>query len=111
MIFLAVMPILIGGFGNYFIPILIGCREMAWPRINGLSFWLLPVSLFLILISSIIDNGIGTGWTLYPPLSTKGEIGRSVEYGILGLHITRNKFFIKFNKYDNNNSKYEEITL
>lgn len=88
MIFLAVMPILIGGFGNYLIPIMIGCREMAWPRINGLSFWLLPISLLLILISSIIDNGIGTGWTLYPPLSTKGEIGRSIEYGILGLHLS-----------------------
>ncbi len=88
MIFLAIMPILIGGFGNYFIPILIGCREMAWPRINAISFWLLPISLVFFLISSIIDNGIGTGWTLYPPLSTKGSIGRSVEFGIIGLHLT-----------------------
>ena len=55
---MSIMPILIGGFGNYFIPILIGTRELAWPRINNVSFWLLPISFIFIFLSAIIDNGI-----------------------------------------------------
>ena len=69
------------------IPILIGTREMAWPRINAIGFWLLPLSFFFLLLSLFIDNGIGTGWTLYPPLSTKGHMGRAIELGIIGIHI------------------------
>lgn len=84
---MSVMPILIGGFGNYMLPILIGTREMAWPRINAIGFWLLPLSFFFLLLSLFIDNGIGTGWTLYPPLSTKGHMGRAIELGIIGIHI------------------------
>ena len=43
---------------------------MAFPRLNNVSFWLLPPSLILLLLSSLVENGAGTGWTVYPPLSS-----------------------------------------
>ena len=64
MIFFLVMPALIGGFGNIFVPLLIGAVDMAFPRLNNVSFWLLPPALGLLLASSFVEQGSGTGWTV-----------------------------------------------
>ena len=80
MIFFMVMPAMIGGFGNWFVPLMIGAPDMAFPRMNNISFWLLPASFALLLISVFVEGepgapGVGAGWTIYAPLSTIGPSG------------------------------------
>merc|ERR1712078_734509 len=84
-----VMPALFGGFGNYFVPIFQGSPEVVYPRVNNLSILVLFLSFLLILISIISEFGGGTGWTLYPPLSTSfmSLSPSSVAYLIFGLLI------------------------
>ena len=91
MIFFMVMPAMIGGFGNWFVPIMIGAPDMAFPRMNNISFWLLVAAWILLLLSMFVDGGpgrgFGGGWTIYPPLSTLGHTGPSMDLAILALHV------------------------
>ncbi|MGN6100247.1 MAG: cbb3-type cytochrome c oxidase subunit I, partial [Devosia sp.] len=92
MIFFMVMPAMIGGFGNWFVPLMIGAPDMAFPRMNNISFWLLPPSFLLALTSMFVEgptglHGAGNGWVLYPPLSTTGTPGPSMDFIILSIHL------------------------
>lgn len=88
MVFFTVMPALIGGFGNWFVPLLIGAPDVAFPRVNAVSFWLLIPAITLLGLASVIGEGPGVGWTFYPPLSSAlGHSGISVDFMLLALHI------------------------
>ncbi len=68
MVFWVAMPILVAAFGNFLIPTMIGCDDMAYPTLNMISYWLFLVSAF-VAIASLLIGGYGGAWTLYPPLS------------------------------------------
>ena len=93
MIFFMVMPAMIGGFGNWFVPLMIGAPDMAFPRMNNVSFWLLPAAFILLIVSIFVEgppggSGVGGGWTIYPPLSSKaGQPGPAMDLAILSLHL------------------------
>merc|ERR1719414_1029758 len=85
MIFFFVMPMLIGGFGNWLIPLLMRTPDMAWPRLNNFSFWLLAPSV-MCLLHGLFQRGIRSGWTMYVPLS---RMESPMDAMIFSLHLAR----------------------
>merc|ERR1719209_1111485 len=83
MIFFFVMPMLIGGFGNWLIPLMVGTPDMAWPRLNNFSFWLLAPSV-MCLLHGLFQGGIRSGWTMYVPLS---RLESPMDAMIFSLHL------------------------
>jgi cytochrome c oxidase subunit 1 len=86
MIFMFIMPSLVQGLANLWLPTICGLPELVFPRLNCLGLILLPVSYILLVAAFLLDEGAGTGWTLYPPLSLVGtHSGLSVDLFIVGL--------------------------
>jgi cytochrome c oxidase subunit I len=87
MIFLVIVPIL-AGFGNFLVPLMIGAKDMAFPRLNALSYWLFLLGGIVLMLSFLAKGGAAhAGWTAYPPLSDTHSSGNGQDYWILGLHI------------------------
>jgi cytochrome c oxidase subunit 1 len=92
MMFFVVIPALFGGFGNYFMPLMIGAPDMAFPRMNNLSFWMYVAGTSLAVCSVLLPGGeglpgSGVGWVLYPPLSVR-ESGMSMDFAIFAVHVS-----------------------
>ena len=86
MVFLFAMP-LIAGLGNYLVPLMIGARDMAFPRLNALSLWLYLFSGVVMMLSFLAEGGTAqAGWTAYPPLSSQ-QAGNGMDLWILSLHL------------------------
>jgi cytochrome c oxidase subunit I len=92
MMFFVVIPALFGGFGNYFMPLMIGAPDMAFPRMNNLSYWLYVAGTSLAVASLFVpggnsQTGSGVGWVLYPPLSSR-EAGWSMDLALFAVHLS-----------------------
>jgi cytochrome c oxidase subunit 1 len=86
MVFLVVVPIL-AGLANYLVPLMIGARDVAFPRLNALSYWLFLFGGVVLMLSFFADEGAAkSGWTAYPPLSVEAP-GNGQDLWILSLHI------------------------
>jgi cytochrome c oxidase subunit 1 len=94
MIFLVLVPIL-AGFGNYLVPLMVGARDMAFPRLNALSYWFYVLGGVVMFLSFFSANGAAqAGWTSYVPLATLHEPGNGQDYWILAIHILSISSFV-----------------
>ncbi len=92
MMIMMVSSIILGPFGHFFVPLMIGSRRMAFPRLEALSFWLLPLS-GIVLMSTIAYGGFPTGWTGYPSLASQADSGMDgylVAFALVGVGMILN---------------------
>jgi len=98
MVFFVAMPILLGAFGNFLIPLMIGARDMAFPRLNMLSVWTFALASVVMLVSFFVPGGAASaGWTGYPPLSAKAAytgVNWGINLWILGLALEFTSFLM-----------------
>src|SRR5215831_6727414 len=87
MMMMLMTSVIVGPFGNYLVPIMIGSKRVAFPRVEALSFWITPVA-FLILLSGLLLGGFPFGWTGYAPLSIQSTVGAdsyAMAFGLMGI--------------------------
>jgi cytochrome c oxidase subunit 1 len=84
MVMIAGILVGVGALGNYLVPLMIGAQDTAYPRLNALAFWILPVGAGVLLMS-LFSGGVETGWTAYPPLAVQSRLGMQFFY--LGVYI------------------------
>ncbi len=87
MMMMLMTSVVVGPLGNYLVPLMIGSKRVAFPRIEALSFWLTPAA-FIILLSSLLLGGFPFGWTGYAPLSIQATVGAdsyAVAFGLMGI--------------------------
>jgi cytochrome c oxidase subunit 1 len=92
MMMMMMTSVITGPFGNYFLPIMIGSRRTAFPRLEALSFWLTPCA-YIVLLSSLLMGGFPSGWTGYAPLSIQAGPGMDayiIAFGLMGLSMIIN---------------------
>jgi cytochrome c oxidase subunit I len=99
MVFFTIIPAMIGGFGNWFVPLMIGAPDMAFPRMNAISFWLLPFSCALLVLSLFVESNsggarVGSGWTIYAPLATYGSRGPAMDMAIFAMYLAVTSFIL-----------------
>jgi cytochrome c oxidase subunit 1 len=89
MMMMMMTSVILGPFGNYLVPLMIGSKRVAFPRLEALSFWLTPCA-YIVLLSAFLDGGFPTGWTGYAPLSVQageGMDGYAVAFGLMGISV------------------------
>lgn len=85
MIFFMIMPILIGGFGNILLPLIVGSSDLFFPRLNALSIWVFIGSFTVLVLSSFMNGGVNAGWTFYVPLAIMNP--SSIDLMFFSLHL------------------------
>ena len=118
-IFFFVIPLMLGFLGNWILPLRLSLPDISFPRLNNLRFWILPVSIIFIVFRIILGDGVGAGWTLYPPLTLinfNPSISRDL--GIFSLHLAgissiagAINFIRTFFSFSSMNFSLEEISL
>ncbi len=87
MMMMLMTSVILGPFGNYLVPLMIGSKRVAFPRIEALSFWITPAA-FLVLLSGLLLGGFPFGWTGYAPLSIQSTVGAdsyAIAFGLMGI--------------------------